>query len=381
MDKLPQISELLMQAAHDDALYGQAMEELRVMMGGSNCFLQTPFLSPEDDSSIWLSPSMPDSSVKQYVEYYSSVDVWRLAHERKPFNPEVWVGYGSEIVDDDVVLRSELYNDYARHLDMFHLITSQIVSTDLYLLPVTYMAVFRKRNMGAFDSDDLEKYKGIVKAMQLSLALRQLLINQKQHQRQLEDLINTNKAPTLLLDRSAKIIAANDSAEKFFSYSAEFHVKDKSLVASDNTIAAQLERALHQASAGPKIILEDSNDTTEVGTRIIVHTAAKKHPYCLHILPLAQSNTVLGQFPVAVAYIIDPQLAYSQSTEVLKQCLGLTSSEAVLCLQLLHGNNIKQAAQALKITEGSARQRLKTVFNKTKTHSQPELMRLLLSYQ
>ena len=380
MDKLSQISELLMQAVHDDALYDQAMEGLRVAFGASNCFLHTPLLPMDSLSSIWTSPGISASDIEIYAAHYSKIDVWRVSMENMPYEPGVIIWRGYELVDDKDLLKSELYNDLNRSLGLFQLLVAQISDSNA-LFPLTYVSLFREEKMMRFSDSEAVFYQQVTKKIQLSLALRQLLINQKQHQRQLEGLINTNKAPTVLLDRSAKIIAANDSAEKFFSDSAEFHVKDKSLVASDNTIAAQLERALHQASIGPNIILEDSNDTTEVGTRIIVHTAAKKHPYCLHILPLAQSNTVLGQFPVAVAYIIDPQLAYSQSTEVLKQCLGLTISEAFLCLQLLHGNSIKQAAQALKITEGSARQRLKTVFNKTKTHSQPELMRLLLSYQ
>lgn len=56
---------------------------------------------------------------------------------------------------------------------------------------------------------------------------------------------------------------------------------------------------------------------------------------------------------------------------------GLTPAEMRLCEALMSGLSLNEAAEELQITIGTARQRLKTVLNKTDTHRQGELILLL----
>jgi DNA-binding CsgD family transcriptional regulator len=56
---------------------------------------------------------------------------------------------------------------------------------------------------------------------------------------------------------------------------------------------------------------------------------------------------------------------------------GLTAAEARLALRLLAGESVRDAAHALGITYESARSRLKSIFQKTGTHRQGELIALL----
>ncbi|MGB3538531.1 MAG: hypothetical protein WBA42_10255 [Mesorhizobium sp.] len=56
---------------------------------------------------------------------------------------------------------------------------------------------------------------------------------------------------------------------------------------------------------------------------------------------------------------------------------GLTPSEAKLAAILAGGGALAEAAETLSITGGTARQRLKSIFTKTDTHRQGELVALL----
>lgn len=72
----------------------------------------------------------------------------------------------------------------------------------------------------------------------------------------------------------------------------------------------------------------------------------------------------LGERPVPVA-------------RQLRVLLQLTPAEAELCVELASGRTLAKAAERLRITAGTARQRLKDIFHKTGTHRQSELVALL----
>lgn len=63
--------------------------------------------------------------------------------------------------------------------------------------------------------------------------------------------------------------------------------------------------------------------------------------------------------------------------EVLKQVYLLTNTEILLCQKLMDGNNLRTAADIVGISYEHARQRLKSIMQKTSTSSQSVLMVLL----
>lgn len=61
----------------------------------------------------------------------------------------------------------------------------------------------------------------------------------------------------------------------------------------------------------------------------------------------------------------------------IRTSLGLTAAESRLAVRLLTGESLRSAAAALGITYESARSQLKSIFQKTGTHRQGELIALL----
>ena len=65
----------------------------------------------------------------------------------------------------------------------------------------------------------------------------------------------------------------------------------------------------------------------------------------------------------------------------LSRLYGLTPAEVRLALAFLSEASIKQAAGRESITQGSARQYIKSIFKKTGTHNQAQLIKLLMQSQ
>lgn len=57
----------------------------------------------------------------------------------------------------------------------------------------------------------------------------------------------------------------------------------------------------------------------------------------------------------------------------------MLEAEAQVALHVMHGANLKQIAQELSVSVTTVRTHLQHVFDKTDTHRQAELVRLLLA--
>jgi DNA-binding CsgD family transcriptional regulator/PAS domain-containing protein len=63
--------------------------------------------------------------------------------------------------------------------------------------------------------------------------------------------------------------------------------------------------------------------------------------------------------------------------EALRVAYGLSTAEIMLCQHLLDGRSLQEIAKLAAVSEGTIRQRVKSVFLKTRTHRQAELVALL----
>jgi DNA-binding CsgD family transcriptional regulator len=85
--------------------------------------------------------------------------------------------------------------------------------------------------------------------------------------------------------------------------------------------------------------------------------------------------SVYGNGPAPIAVPAQPLAACEE--DLLRQRFGLSPRQANLTALLLSGRSVKEAATALGVTEGSARQYLKLIFRKTGARRQADLVRLV----
>ncbi len=86
-----------------------------------------------------------------------------------------------------------------------------------------------------------------------------------------------------------------------------------------------------------------------------------------------------GVEPVAI-FIMDPDLHDRTDPGFVMHLLNLTRAEAELVTGLVDGNSLQAVARQRGVTEGTARQQLKSVFSKLDCRSQPELVAAVLRH-
>ncbi|HEX2285077.1 MAG TPA: LuxR C-terminal-related transcriptional regulator [Mycobacterium sp.] len=77
-------------------------------------------------------------------------------------------------------------------------------------------------------------------------------------------------------------------------------------------------------------------------------------------------------------FIADPEREPEPELEALRRVYGLTTTEAEVALRVLGGTGLKPIADDMSLSLATVRTHLQHVFDKTNTHRQAELVRLLL---
>jgi DNA-binding CsgD family transcriptional regulator len=95
---------------------------------------------------------------------------------------------------------------------------------------------------------------------------------------------------------------------------------------------------------------------------------------------MLQSPTTAPPAPAdGASRSVSGQCPADSDTELMRLQFGLSPRQAKLTALLLSGRSLKEAADVLGITEGSARQYLKGIFRKTGARRQADLVRIVLN--
>jgi DNA-binding CsgD family transcriptional regulator len=77
--------------------------------------------------------------------------------------------------------------------------------------------------------------------------------------------------------------------------------------------------------------------------------------------------------------IVDPEHEHEPSKAVIRRIFGLTNAEADVALRVMRGEGLKPISTDLAVSRATVNTHLQHIFDKTDTHRQAELVRLLLT--
>ena len=185
----------------------------------------------------------------------------------------------------------------------------------------------------------------------------------------------------ILLDRRGRPIYRNERAEALIAARDGLLVDAYSIATA---LPAQT-RALNQAIAAG-LLLAGGPDTADAALagcagaipRIPVSRRPPSGPLILTVVPVPSADRVGGDGSGTVAVLISDPGCHRVDAAGLAGAYGLTRRESDLAVLIAGGCGPAEAAETLGISVGTARHYLKQVFEKTETHRQAELVRLLL---
>ncbi|MGB8901203.1 MAG: helix-turn-helix transcriptional regulator [Methylocella sp.] len=179
--------------------------------------------------------------------------------------------------------------------------------------------------------------------------------------------LNAMRLPAIALDQHGFVAEVNAAAEAIFDN--DFRIKDRRLFVRDPAARALLNTAVDQLKTSPHlnpepVIVQRQNKLPVIVRMRIWRSDGAAHLHAQEVCALLTLN-VLAPKPGPPAAI-------------LAKTFRLTPAEAKLACIIARGAPPSIAAQELKISRETARNQLKSVFAKTDTHRQSELVALLL---
>ena len=177
-----------------------------------------------------------------------------------------------------------------------------------------------------------------------------------------------------LADREGRIVYMNRSAERQVKTSNALRIVNHRLSPVDQGARAALVKALAAATVDESDAPSGGNTLALPGTddRGLVAT----------ILPLnrGERRDLYGSFAATAAvFVQDPIVVPPLPGEAFAKLYGLTGSELRVLLAMAPGLSVKEAAEMLGIGDTTAKTHLQSIYAKTGTSKQTELMHLFMS--
>ncbi len=171
-----------------------------------------------------------------------------------------------------------------------------------------------------------------------------------------------------IVNAKGSIVVANREAEvAFFAENGLTQSREKKILLKGDEAQAQLTKAIADAHE------------TNTSTVLCTPKRAEGTPWVLDVFPLTElQGGIDGAFRGAAVFITDPDRKDVVSTEGIAQLFGLTDAESAVCGHLAQGMKTSEIADHRNTTLETVKSQVKSLFSKTATTSQTDLVRLAL---
>lgn len=367
-ETLSELLEPLYESLASSGLWGDFLRKLTRRFGcdmAAITFHEQGNLNP----NVLFSVGMPQRTLHEYTTYYGA---------RNPFTPWIskrvlrtgsWHGRTSILSGKKEWTKTEYFDWVAKH-DLYYSVGGKATSDGATF---TALSVIRERSAGPFDKKSAEVMRLLIphfkRAFQIRRALRRLHSCLDGANAALDHM----ETGLIGVDVNSRMILLNRRAESILQNQEWIAIRQGKLTATNSVQAATLE-ALTAAAAvtGAGRGTQGPNAITLSGRRTL-------KPLLVTITPFRSSHFLTEERPCALIFLSDPSAKPAARASLTSALFGLSPAEARMADLLLEELEIGAAADRMHLTIGTARFMLKSIFQKTGTHRQSQLIRLLAS--
>ena len=357
--------DLVYDAAVEPGLWVRVLETFADLAGGAKAWM--PTLSLTDGGGDGLLARIEPERQESYFEYYASVNPFFVEELTGPHaNWAQLVVTDEDLFRKEDFVRTEYYNDFLRPQDIH---SAAIVRLSRQDNLETTLNLSRPLRRGQFTAEDVSVAALLQPHVVRALKISHSLAPRTQVAGHLADVLDQSPHGLFVLDAAGVIRHANNEAERLLAANDGLRSACGRLVASRG-----FERALEQL-VGRAASLDL---TARSGGSMSISSPRREAPILLTVAPLRPER--FGATPAGWVLVCATDLAREVRApdERLRQLFGLTAAEARVALALFEGASPREAAAAMGVSFNTVRNQITRVFEKTQTHKQSELTRLIM---
>lgn len=362
-----ELVELIYAAAGDPARWIEVLEWLSaVLCGNVGTIHHQDSASHESNfSSLW---NLDAAAIAPYTAPYG------FRNPLMTTRPEVIragaVNTLQTLCPKEIFVPSEYYNDYLRHLDLLYCIAGTPRNDGENS---SNISVFRSPGDEPFGEEERKLLLVLMPHLQRAFQLHTRIQGLERKGDAAGDALDHLHQGILLLDAQGRVLLVNQAAAALFAGEKTIKLTPRGLVSAVPSESRQLSALIQRA------ITTGNGNGLHPGGAMMISRGGLGPPLQVLVAPLRTKTIHLGKDVPAVAiFISDLDRKTISDSAVFTQLYGLTRAEARLAHILAAGDSLHDAACKLGVAQSTVRSQLKSVFAKTNTTRQSQLVRILL---
>jgi DNA-binding CsgD family transcriptional regulator len=352
------ISKFYEAAANPD-IWPEALQAVADATGSRGALLTTPVFIP---GGLAHSAELKEA-VHQFFD-----EAWYMRDERTSFvrNHHFRNGFFTDhtLFTDSQMDRSEYYEKFARKADVPWFAAGRLKG-DLAADAVS-ISLQRSSAQGYFTQEEVAVLNQLLPHLEPSMMLASRIAEAKG--RALMDGLQLARQPAVLLKPDGLVTFANARAEQILGQ--RLFIRQKRLICATSSVDTKLQTLILQACKAVSSNLDYERPlypvtlpSSETESRLVI-TAA----------PIRRSGADVVAFSGVIVMISDTTFGVHIPEEMLQLVFDLTLREASVMARIGRGQNLRQIGEQLGIGLETVRHHLKSVFVKTGTGQQSELV-------
>jgi DNA-binding CsgD family transcriptional regulator/PAS domain-containing protein len=361
-----ELIELIYRAAGDQNCWPTLLQRLGQVFEANGCSVHHHQI-PSEKSNFSGEWNVDPGAINEYTSYYGLRNIWR-SFRRHLFFPGS-VNVSQAMCPEDVFLQCEYYNDFLRRYELFHCIVATLQDDTAQFSNLT---IFRPKNKDVFGDEEVKLLRVLTPHLVRAFQLHNQIQGLERKASIFEHTLNQLRSAVVLVDAGGHAVFANQAATSLFQRQRYIRLTSAGIEVARIAEHKQLARLIDGA-ARTGVSLEVAAGGTMCVSRDF------HRPLHVLVCPLRTLTLCVGNaMPVAIVFITDPELSPQVPAERLRHLYGLTPAESRLAQLLTSGFNLRECSERLQVKQSTVRSQLNTIFAKTRSSRQSELVRLLL---
>lgn len=347
------------------------LEDVCGAMNGSGASFISLNLQSVHHASVAMTVRTDPAALRAYHDHWGAFDPWACSPRLSELGSE-GVIIGDGLISHVQFRRTAFYADFGRPYDIVRCIAGMIESGPQVFSVISINGTERR---GAFGAAESALLNALMPHLRRALQLHRRLVSAETISHDLAGAIDRARHAVLLVTAAGRVTFMNSAAERLVATRDVLTVDGGELRAAGADDTARLRSLLADAAA------TSMGRGVGAGGALALGRPSGRRPLMAFVSPLPGRKVLFPTSDPATAMVVvtDPERGEIPDADVLGTLLGLTPAEAKLTRLLAEGFTIKDAAAGLDLRTETVRTRVKTIFEKTSTHSQAALGRLALS--
>ena len=177
----------------------------------------------------------------------------------------------------------------------------------------------------------------------------------------------------LLVDKHLNVSSMNKFASNLVKNS------DLICISGSNKLLARNPKETCILSQMVRAVLFENDSGEKISNTMILGHSSDNNLHSLVVLKLKESSSISDQNPEAAIFLMKDNWEYAIDENAFTAMYNVTQAEAKLMRLLAAGRTLDGAAAELGLRLHTVKTQLKSIFAKTNTHRQVDLMRLILT--